>query len=540
MKRNLEALARSRPFDLLIIGGGIYGAWAALDAARRGLEVALVEGRDWAAGTSSASSKLVHGGLRYLENWRFGLVRKSLLERQRLLRLAPHQVRPLRFVIPLYTGDRVGRRKLAAGLRLYDLLAGGRRELPPHRALGRGAVLQQAPWLATEGLIGGFDYGDGVMDDARLVMEVVAAGVDAGVVAVNHVPAERLLIHEGEVHGAIVRDGAAGGGPADPSSAEAIEVRASVVVNCAGPWAPGLLPDSARRRPLVRYNKGIHLVMPSLGSDCAMLVMARADGRPFFMIPWYGRTLLGTTDTVHRGHPDDARVEPEDVRYLLHEAERVLGDRRWTQDQVLGSFAGLRTLRNHAAATPGAISREWSLLTPLPRLLMPVGGKYTAARADAERIVDRVVALLGRGLTRGMTSRAPLPFAPTGEPGPWLAACIRDGVAAGLDAAVAEAAARRFGTRVAEIHRLAVGTPALATRIHRDLPFCLAEIVHGARHEMALTLQDLLRRRIPLLLLARPDETVLAQAAAVAGQELGWDEARRRVELGSVLLSAGA
>jgi glycerol-3-phosphate dehydrogenase len=523
MKRDPGALARSGPFDLLVIGGGIYGAWVALDAARRGMQVALVERRDWAAGTSSASSKLVHGGLRYLENWHFALVRKSLIERQRLLRLAPHQVRPLRFVIPLYAGDRVGRRKLAAGLHLYDLLAGRARELPSHLSLGRDAVLGRVPWLSSDGLLGGFEYGDGVMDDARLVIEVVAAAVAAGAVAVNHVEAVRLMLAAGEVRGAAVRD-VLGGSPGE------FDVPARVVVNCAGPWAAGLLPEPARRGAQVRYNKGIHLLMPSLGSDCALLVMARADGRPYFLIPWYGRTILGTTDTVFRGRPDDVRVEPEEIRYLLGEAGRVLGERRWTQDDVHGSYAGLRTLQERAAASPGAIPREWRLLSPLPGLLMPVGGKYTAARADAERIVDRAGAMMGRR-AQGTTALHPLPSAPEEEPGAWMARAVREGMAAGLDEMVAATAARRFGTRVAAIHRLAAGAPALASRIHRDLPFCLAEVLVAARDEMACTLEDILRRRIPLLLLARPDVQALESACAVAGAELGWDDARRSTEI---------
>ncbi len=534
MTRDVAALGRSRPFDLLVIGGGIYGAWVALDAARRGLEVALVERRDWAAGTSSASSKLIHGGLRYLEGWHFALVRKSLRERQRLLRLAPHQVRPLRFLIPLYRGDRVGRLKLAAGLRLYDLLAGSDREVAPHRSLARDGILKTAPWLAAEGLLGGFDYGDSVMDDARMVIEVVAAAAAEGVVAVNHAPVERLLVSRTEVQGAIVRDadpaaGRAARGESAPGAE--VEVRARAVVNAAGPWAAGLVPESTVPRPRVRYNKGIHLVMPALDGERGMLVMARADGRPYFLIPWYGRTLLGTTDTAYRGDPDAVRVESDEVRYLLNDAARVLGDRRWTEADVLGSYAGLRTLHHQSAATPGAISREWRLISPVPRLLMPVGGKFTAARADAERIVDRLVSMLGRPATSGTTGSRPLPGAPDEPMDSWMTGATREGIAAGLDAATAATAARRFGTRVGRLHSLIRDEPALAGRIHPDLPFSLAEVLFAARHEMARTLEDILRRRIPLMLLARVDEATLARAAAVAGAALGWDECRRRQEV---------
>jgi glycerol-3-phosphate dehydrogenase len=259
------------------------------------------------------------------------------------------------------------------------------------------------------------------------------------------------------------------------------------VALCAGPWAAALLPESARRGARIRFNKGIHLVMPSLGTDRALLVMAHADGRPYFLIPWYGRTLLGTTDTVYRGSPDEVRVEPQEVHYLLHEAGRVLGDRRWGEEDILGSYAGLRTLQDRAAAAPGAISREWALTAPLPGLLMPVGGKYTAARADAERIVDRVRELVGRPATRGTTGTTPLPGAPDEPLEAWMPRAVGDGLASGLDEDAAVSAARRYGARVADLHRLLRERPALASRLHPDLPFCLAEVVHAARREMALT-----------------------------------------------------
>lgn len=521
MRREFPGLERARPFDLLVIGGGIYGAWVAYDAALRGLEVAVVERDDWGAGTSSASSKLIHGGLRYLEHYHFGLVRKSLLERRRLLRLAPHQVRPLRFVIPSYRGDRVGRLRLRAGLTLYDLLAGGARDGMGHHVLDRARVLAASPFLEGRGLLGGFEYGDGVMDDARLTLEVVAAAIARGAAAVNHAAAGRLILRAGEAAGARITDGESG---------QALDVPARVTVNCAGPWAPALL-SGTHGRPAVRYQKGIHLVMPSLAVDHALLVMAHADGRPYFLIPWYGRTLLGTTDTLYEGDPDAVTVDRSNTAYLLRDAARVLGAAAWREADVVSSFAGLRTLQARPAASPGAASREWALLSPLPRLLMPVGGKYTAARADAARIVDRAVALLGRADLRSRTEASALPWAPSGPFDAWRERAVREGRAAGLDPETAAWCARRFGSGVSAIHRLAASDPDLAARLHPDAPFCRAEVVHAARSEMALTLEDILRRRVPLTLVVRPEELPLAEAAGLAGAELGWSFDRREEEV---------
>jgi glycerol-3-phosphate dehydrogenase len=521
MRREFPRLERVRPFDLLVIGGGIYGAWVAYDAALRGLEVAIVERDDWGAGTSSASSKLIHGGLRYLEHYHLALVRKSLLERRRLLRLAPHQVRPLRFVIPSYRGDRVGRLRLRAGLTLYDLLAGGARDGMGHDVLDRERVLAASPFLEERGLLGGFEYGDAVMDDARLTLEVVAAAVARGAVAVNHAAADRLILRAGEAEGARITDGESG---------ETLDVPARVTVNCAGPWAAALLSGSPARAA-VRYQKGIHLVMPSLGVDHALLVMAHADGRPYFLIPWYGRTLLGTTDTLYEGDPDDVTVDAENTTYLLRDAARVLGATGWREEDVVSSFAGLRTLQARPAASPGAASREWALLSPLPRLLMPVGGKYTAARADAVRIVDGAVALLGRSDRRSRTADRVLPWTPSEPFEAWRERAVREGVAAGLDGETAAGCARRFGTGAPAIHRLAASDPVLAGRLHPDAPFCRAEVVHAARAEMARTLEDILRRRVPLALVVRPEALPLAEAAALAGAELGWGADRRDEEV---------
>ncbi|HYE07604.1 MAG TPA: glycerol-3-phosphate dehydrogenase/oxidase [Planctomycetota bacterium] len=516
-------------FDLLVVGGGIYGAWIAYDAALRGLSVALVEARDWAAGTSSASSKLIHGGLRYLEYGWFGLVAKALRERARLVRLAPHRVRPLRFLLPLYPDARAGRLALKAALTLYDGLAGARPEVGRHRAFAADDLMELAPFLDPRALAGGFAYGDASEDDARLTLELAAGAAAAGAVALNRCEVVRLMREGDRVIGAQVVDRVDGSGR---------EVRARTTVVAAGAWSTSLAGlDDTPALGWARYTKGSHLVMPALPSTRrdAFLLTAPGDRRVFFLIPWYGRTLLGTTDTDWRGDPSTIAVDDADTDYLLTAAARRCPGLGWTRADVHGAFAGLRTLRASDAAHPGAVNREWSLESPLANLLVPIGGKLTSARVEACQTVDRVFAALGRRAPACATARRPLPWAP-GEPWrPWLADAVLAGVRAGLDAATAANAARRYGRTLPTLLARVTAYPAHAARIVPDLAFCWAELAHAAAHEQALDLADVLRRRVPLAILARLNRATVERAAAIVGVVLDWDAAQRASEVERVL-----
>jgi len=515
MKRDFAAL-RDGPFDLLVVGGGIYGAWTAYDAALRGLKVALVERDDWAAGTSSASSKLIHGGLRYLRHLWVRTVQKSLLERRTLTRIAPHQVRPLRFLFPTYRHHPVNRLSIWFGLTLYDLLAGRDQPVARHRTLRRESVAKAYPFLRTDTLAGGFFYGDCGTDDARLTLEVVDAAQRAGAVVVNHAQATELLRAGGRVVGAAVvdRDGGA-----------TAEVQARVTVGATGPWSRALLAGATRGR-LCRFTKGVHLVLPALPCSDAMLLVAASDGRVFFLIPWYGKTLVGTTDTAYEGDPDDVAVEQGDVDYLLSELRVHVPGLGWEESDILGRFAGLRTLRNVHGVAPSAVTREWRLESPEPGLLLPVGGKLTSARVDAGRIVAGALKALGRPVGPSPTDR-PLPWAPEGAFAPWQAAMQAAGVGLGLDDETAHWATHRFGARVVDLHALLRERPDLARRVVATAPFCRGEILLAAREEMAITLADTLRRRVPVALFAAIDRTIAADAAALMGEALGWDAARQ-------------
>lgn len=511
-----------RRFDVVIVGGGIYGSWAAYHAAVAGLNVALVEQSDWGSATSSASSKLLHGGLRYLERFEFGLVRKSLHERRELNRLLPHLVRPLRFLVPVYTHSRVGRLRLKAGLWLYDRLAGANQPVGPHQSFSAVDLQKLEPALTSEQLVGGFSYGDCATDDARMVLQITQSAVQAGATACSYVRAEELLQSKAQVTGLRLLDAKTG---------RRFQVETSVVLNASGPWVFRQLGLNSQEST-VRVTRGVHLVMPSLGSDHAILLTSRSDGRVFFLIPWYGRTLLGTTDTDYRGDPDCVRVEQDDVDYLLAAANDYL-QVPWTADDIHGSFAGLRTLQNESQTTASGVSREWSLQEPLPGVLVSVGGKLTSARVDAAQAVRRVCELLNRSSAESLPISL-MAGSPSGDFAAWMARLCKLAVDAGIDSETAATGARRHGTRFRHIVELVHDSPDLATRIVRDLPFCRAEVVHAAMYEMPQCLMDIIRRRIPLTVLSRLDHAAVNDICSLAANVLKWDTVRQEQEIMSV------
>jgi len=505
---------KERTFDVLVIGGGIYGAWTAYDAALRGLSVALIERHDWASGTSSASSKLIHGGLRYLEHYDFGLVRDALVERRRLHRLAPHLVRPLGFVMPVWKGPRASMPMLSAGLTLYDLLGGRGQPVGWHRRFSAKALLRHFPFVDPERLRGGYWYGDCQQDDARLTLTVVAAAQQAGAIVANRMAAETLLEEGGAVAGARVHDRLADA---------RFDLRARIVVNAAGPWAPQLLGDAA---PRVRRVKGIHIVVPAIPDCDQAFLLTAQDGRVFFVIPWYGRTLIGTTEQEVTD-PDRAHATDEEVRYLLAGARNGLPGLPWTEGDVIARFAGVRTLQAEDAANLAAVTREFTVLEPRRGVLMPIGGKFTTARCDAVEIVDRAQQSLGLPVTPSCTARAPLPGAPPAdEPFErWQAAMIPLLKQRGVDAPCATALTLRHGTGIGRIAELIQEDPRRARRLSPATTLVVAELVLAVRDEMALSLEDVLRRRAPLLLLDRVDRLLINELSLLIAPHLGRDSA---------------
>lgn len=489
LRRDLSALRAGR-FDVLVVGGGIYGAWTAYDAASRGLSVALVEKRDWGAGTSSASSKLIHGGLRYLEHYEFGLVRHSLRERRTLYRIAPHLVRPLNFVLPMWKGPRASPLMISAGLHLYDLLALGSQPVPRHKFHRPRELLARYPFVDPQRLLGGFRYGDCQEDDARMTLVVTAAAQSFGAVCANRIGAEALIEDKGRVCGARLRDERGG---------EVFELHARVVVNAVGPWAADLLGADA---PAVNLVKGTHLILPAIPGCNEAFLLTAADGRVFFVIPWYARTLVGTTESVVQ-HPSEAVPTAEETRYLLDGVRRGLPGIGWTESDVIGAFSGVRMLQAQDSASLAAVSREFEVRTPRPGLVMHVGGKYTTSRSDSIEIVDAVFAALGRPPPPAVTHRHALPGAPEGPFEHWQAQAIARLAAAGVDLDAARWLTLRHGSGIDAMLALIGQHAELAARIDEQAPFILAEAVHAIRNEMAFEVEDLARRRTPLSLLVQ-------------------------------------
>ncbi|HET7604226.1 MAG TPA: glycerol-3-phosphate dehydrogenase [Gemmatimonadales bacterium] len=508
--------------DLLVIGGGITGAGIARDAAMRGINTMLVEQLDLAAGTSSRSSRLVHGGLRYLEQGNISLVREALHERAILLRIAPHLVRSIPFIFPLHEGDRVPRWKLGAGLVAYELLAGFRNVRRP-RILGKRGVLQREPLLRERGLTGGALYGDAQCDDARLVIATARSAVDHGATVLTHTRVTGLIEERGRVTGAALEDRLAG---------TRRDVRATIVFNATGPWT-----DELRRMedpvapPMLRLTRGTHVVVPRerVGHRHAITFLSPIDGRVMFILPWGDLTYIGTTDTDYSADPSAVAATRDDVVYLLRSANALFPAARLTEDDVRSTWAGLRPLlAEDGGHAPSAVSREHALVEGSRGMLTIAGGKLTTYRAMAAEAVDLVADRLRRKLTRALTDVIPLPGGNAADLEPFRAR----GAPLGLPAAVSDRLVDLYGTECAGIHNLGMKNRTLFDRLHPTHPAIEAEVLHAVRREMALTVEDVMVRRLHLYYETRDHGLRAAERVAqlMAG-ELGWSAERIRDEV---------
>lgn len=378
MTRDLSCLA-GKDFDLLIIGGGIVGAGVAWDAALRGFSVALVEKGDFASGTSSKTTKLIHGGIRYLEQMEFRLVRQAAYERNLLLKNAPGYVKPLPFLIPVVGSSPRPWPLIWLGTHLYSWIS-GKSPLPRYQFLNKEELLRKEPVLSGIPVRKGVLYYDAQMDDVGLVLATLEAASQAGAVLANHSTVTRFLLEQGRVAGVDVKDKWTG---------NVFQIRARVVVNAAGPWADRVrqLADPSVS-PIVRKSKGIHIVYPDLGLHEAILLSAPSDQRIFFLIPWRGSTLIGTTDTDYDGDPDDAKAEDEDIDYLIRETNRLLPHLKIEKGKIISTFAGVRPLVAQERKDPWAVSRAHLIHEDGNGLVSVVGGKFTTYRKIAEEVVD--------------------------------------------------------------------------------------------------------------------------------------------------------
>ncbi|MEA3142689.1 MAG: glycerol-3-phosphate dehydrogenase [Thermoplasmata archaeon] len=511
-----------RTFDLLVVGGGINGSAIARDAALRGLSVCIVEGKDWGAGTSAKSSKLAHGGLRYLEQFELGLVHEALRDRERLLRQAPHLVRPLRFVYPIYP-EVAARRTVRVGLMLYDLLSWGK-SLPRRSYLDRRRTLDLVPGLEPKGLAGAATFHDGQIQHVeRLVIESVAQAQAHGAVALNHTRVESLVIEDGRAAGVRVvgEDG------------QRRTLRARATVNAAGCWVDEVLgPLAQGRPPKVRKTKGIHLVVP--GFTQAAVMVRNKDGRSFFILPWQGQSVIGTTDTDYAGDPFGATATPQDVAYLLDAASRYFPDA--PLDQVRYTYAGVRALVNEAGVTESNVTRRHILYDHgakdgVAGLWSLQGGKITTARTLAEACVDRVARFLGKPelAKRHPTRTALYPGGAEGWPA-FRAAAIHDARGLGIEDAPAAALVDTYGARWLEVAR-SDPRPEALQRVHPTAPTLGAQVTFAVRSEQAMHLADVMLRRTTTGLAPGGNPEAAAAVARWMAGLLGWDGAREQQEL---------
>lgn len=467
-------------FDLLVIGGGITGCGVARDAAMRGLNVALLERDDFASGTSGRSSRLIHGGIRYLEQGQLHLVHESIRERQVLLRIAPHLVQPLAFTWPIYRGARVGKLKLSAGLLVYQLMAVGRSR--KHSTLNAAQTLDREPSLESAGLTGGAVYYDACTDDARLTLANAVAARQLGATVMSHTRVTAITRAGGKAVGAVAQSQYGG---------ETWEIRSRVVIDATGVWENNFGGDERARR--LRGSKGVHIGVPRerVGNRDALTLISPVDGRVMFCLPAGPQAIIGTTDTWTDESPETVHASASDLDYLLRSVNAYFPRARLTPDDVVSAWAGIRPLASAGGANPGAVSREHSIVTDSSGVINVTGGKLTTYRSMAAEIVDRVQEALGLEKKSAPTDSVELP---------------------GAD-------------RPKEIARLQAEDSSLSKPLVEGLAYTGAQLIYGVSNEMAQDLSDLLIRRTHLAFETRDHGKSVAQLAAdIVAPLLGWND----------------
>ena len=542
MNRNPEALS-SQKFDLAIIGGGIQGAATARDAAMRGLKVALVDARDFASGTSSRSSKMIHGGLRYLEQYDFRLVHEARRERRLLLKLAPHLARPGPFLVPIYAGDPYSPFKLRLGLTLYDLM-GNLGSKDRHKMLSPAETLRRVPSLRSEGLCAGAVYFDSETDDARLTLENIldAARQPTRAVVANYTELKALSVKSGskgpEVASAEVEDLLTG---------RRHEISARFWVNAAGPWVDrvrAFLPGFDGSRT-VRLTKGTHIILPPVAGPFALFAAILPGKRVFVMPPWHGHALLGTTDTDYEGDPAAVRPDRSDTEYLLSALNRVLA-RPLGLGDVVGGFAGLRALAVEGGSSPSENTREYRLhQDPWAANFVSIcGGKLTTARALGEKVAEFVMSRLDGAPARSSARATRVTPLPGGETGPlevylnyaaWEAVRMFD-----VEFPIAERIVKTYGSRWRDVLDPIRDNKSLAEKLPGVQGLLVAEVDFAIREEMAVKPEDFLLRRSGLNWFAASALREAAPAVAeIFAARFEWNEARQSAELEAFFQEAG-
>jgi glycerol-3-phosphate dehydrogenase len=509
----------TQQFDILVIGGGVNGVGAALDAAARGLKVALIEAQDIASGTSSRSSKLIHGGLRYLEQYDFKLVREALHERELMVStLCPHLVKPVGFLFPL-TEKFKERTYVGAGLALYDALRGFQRALPWHKHLSQKQINEIAPSLRHDIVTGAIKYFDAQVDDARHTMAVARTAARHGAIIATQVSAESLIREGKRVVGVNALDLASG---------KKIAIKAGATIMCAGVWSDQL----HERFDLtpgynVTMSKGAHIVVPGSAIKSDAGIILKTPISVLFIIPWGDKWIVGTTDTPYEGDRAEPCATREDVQYILDQANRVL-EPKLRADEIIGVYAGLRPLvANNKSATTTKLSREHTVDRPAAGFVSIAGGKYTTYRVMAKDVVDRAVIELRRLTQESVTEKLPL----IGADGYFALEQQKERIAqeSGLDVETVTHLLNRHGSLISEILEIIEDQPKLAAKLDADLPYIKAEIVYATSHEGARSVDDVVSRRTRLSFEAVNHGVHLAdEVAALIAPVLGWSAKERK------------
>ncbi|MFE7718476.1 glycerol-3-phosphate dehydrogenase/oxidase [Nocardia rhizosphaerihabitans] len=506
--------------DALVIGGGVTGAGAALDAASRGLSVTLVEARDFAAGTSSRSSKLIHGGLRYLEQMDFALVREALKERGLLLNtLAPHLVHPVPFLFPLQ--HRVWERAyIGAGIALYDTL-GGARTVPMHKHLTRTGALELAPALRSDAMTGAIRYYDAQVDDARHTMMIARTAADRGATVLTRTKVTGLVRDGEQVVGAHV---------VDLETGAAHTIRARSVISATGVWTDDMIKMTGVDFPFhVQMSKGVHILVPRDRLDLHTGLIMRTEKSVLFVIPWAEHWIIGTTDTAWSLDKNHPTATAADVQYILDHVNAVLRE-PLTRADIVGTYAGLRPLMTGATKETAKLSREHAVAEPAPGLFVIAGGKYTTYRVMAADVVDAVTNRLGGDIPASATAQLPI----VGAEGyrDMLAESAELAATVGLPVDVVEHLLGRYGTLATDIFALVGADPTLRRPIPGAPDYLAAEAVYAVTHEGALHLDDLLTRRTRISIEV-PDRGLAAapEIARLIAPLLGWDAETTNAEI---------
>ncbi|MCP4447443.1 MAG: glycerol-3-phosphate dehydrogenase [Myxococcales bacterium] len=530
---------KATSYDIAIIGGGITGAGIARDAALRGLRVILLEKDDYASGTSSKSSKLIHGGLRYLEQAELGLVFESVSERRVQMRMAPHLVRPLSFLLPVFEDSRVGLELMNVGLWIYDTLALFRSPKLHDTIRGAEKVTEMEPDIRAEGLKGAIEYHDCFTDDSRLVLENIIAAEEAGARCESYTEVLEIQREREQVSAVRVRNTISG---------EEEIIKAACVIVATGPWSDKTIEQvgAGMKTPLLSPTKGVHLVFrhKKLPLKRAMTVMSPVDGRVMFAFPWRGRTVLGTTDTYFDGDPDEVHADADDVAYLCKSANILFPRADLQSEDVISTWAGLRPLIHEEADSASDVSREHQIYVNDDGVLLIAGGKLTTYRLMAKDTVKAAIRWLkdaknhhfaDRELKRPRTKKRPLPGG-EGFTNPSADAVRALGVdlaeSAGLAPKLGEHWAFTYGTRAQTLADMAKADPKLGEPLQSDLIHTWAEIEYAITSERVQTIDDVLSRRVPLLLIGTDQGLdVLDAVADRMAEARGWDDARRTLEI---------